>query len=121
MKQLMMIALMMCFTSLSFGQNSEWIPNDSDPVRRSDINEINLKLDKLEKFGKQHRTGNHLILAGTLFNVFGVVVMNSKLGESGEVGQKLSGFNPNFVPIIIGSLLTTTGLVINLDSFRHLR
>jgi hypothetical protein len=53
--------------------------------------------------------------------VLGVVVMNSQLGESGEVGQKLSGFNPNFVPIIIGSLLTTTGLVFNLDSFRHLR
>ena len=121
MKQLMMITLMIFFTSLSFGQNSEWIPNDSDPVRRSDINEINLKLDKLEKFGKQHRTGNHLILAGTLFNVFGVVVMNSQLGESGEVGQKSSSFNPNFVPIIIGSLLTTTGLVFNLDSFRHLR
>ena len=51
----------------------------------------------------------------------GSLTMNSKLGESGEVGQKLSGFNPNFVPIIIGSLLTTTGLVINLDSFRHLR
>ena len=124
MKQLMMIALMMCFTSLSFGQNSEWIPNDSDPVRRSDINEINLKLDKIEKFGKQHRTGNHLILAGTLFNVFGLVIMNSQLysytlvtGDgSGQSNQKLANG-----ALVVGSLLTTTGLVINLDSFRHLR
>jgi len=61
MKQLMMITLMIFFTSLSFGQTK----NESD--LKSDINKINLKLDK---FGTQHRTGNHLIIAGTLFNYF---------------------------------------------------
>lgn len=41
------------------------------PVTRADVNEINLRLDGLEKFGKQHRTGNHLMIAGTILSGLG--------------------------------------------------
>jgi hypothetical protein len=108
MKKLMMMALMMCFTSLSFGQTK----NDSD--LRSDINKINLKLDK---FGTQHRTGNHLIIAGTLFNLFGVLVMNHNITGQSNQNNQILGNNI----LVVGSLITTTGLVFNIDSFRHLR
>ena len=108
MKQLMMMALMMCFTSLSFGQTK----NDSD--LRSDINKINLKLDK---FGTQHRTGNHLMIAGTILNGFGLLVMNRNITGQSNQNNQILGNNI----LVVGSLLTTTGLVFNIDSFRHLR
>lgn len=95
-----------------------FITNAQDTLKVPTNNEINLRLNGLEKFGIQHRTGNRLIITGIVLNGFGLVFMNttnnnpySKLNDT-KIGTGL---------IIAGSALTTTGLVINLDSFKHLR
>lgn len=90
------------------------------PVTRADVNEINLRLDGLEKFGKQHRTGNHMIIAGTLLNGFGLLFMNSNTAPANP-NSKLTDNKLATGTLLIGSLLTTTGLIINIDSYRHLR
>jgi len=82
--------------------------------------EINLRLDGLEKFGKQHRTGNHMIIAGTLLNGFGLLFMNSNTAPANP-NSKLTDNKLATGTLLIGSLLTTTGLIINIDSFRHLK
>lgn len=90
------------------------------PVTRADINEINLRLDGVERFGHQHRTGNHMIIAGTLLNGFGLLFMNSTTAPANP-GSKLTDNRLAAGTLIIGSLLTTTGLIINIDSYRHLK
>jgi hypothetical protein len=82
--------------------------------------QINLRLDGLEKFGKQHRTGNHLIIAGTLLNGFGLLFMNNTTAPANP-GSKLTDDKLATGTLLIGSLLTTTGLIINIDSYRHLK
>ncbi len=82
--------------------------------------EINLRFDGLEKFGKQHRTGNHIIIAGALLNGFGLLFMNSNTAPVNP-NSKLTDNKLATGTLLIGSLLTTTGLIINIDSYRHLR
>ena len=103
------------------------------PVTRADVNEINLRLDGLEKFGRQHRTGNHMIITGTLFTGLGILMLNTTTAPSnpntsegyigGDGSVKVEPKKDNFAigTLLVGSLLTTTGVIINIDSFRHLR
>ena len=111
MKQLMMMALMMCST-LAYSQESEWVPGKS--------NDIDLKLENIYKFGKQHRTGNHLIIIGGLLTGIGSITLYNSLSNKELYGKQ---DNPNIYKTIVGlgSVLSVTGFIINIDSFKHLR
>jgi hypothetical protein len=107
--------LLTFITFLTLNGISQNIP----PVTNAEINEINLKLDGLEKFGKQHRKGNHLLIAGTILNGFGLLFMSSTTTTNPNAtfkGDKLA-----IGTLAVGTILSTTGLIINLDSYRHLR
>jgi len=90
-------------------------------IRNFSDTEINLRFKNIDKFGKQHRTGNHLIIAGTLLNGLGLLFISNSFSTTNQNYSKLNDSNLGTGFMIAGSLLTTTGLVINLDSFRHLR
>ena len=100
------------------------------PVTRADVNEINLRLDGLEKFGRQHRTGNHLMIAGTLLSGIGSWILATNSPSKHQYGYNSAKvaydmYKKNnrvgFTVLGIGSGLASTGLIINIDSFRHLR
>jgi hypothetical protein len=104
------------------------------PVTRAEVNEINLRLDNLDRFGRQHRTGNHLMIAGTLLSGIGSWILATN-SPSKYNNQYTYGNNSakaayqmykrtnriGFTVLGIGSGLATTGLIVNIDSFRHLR
>jgi hypothetical protein len=96
------------------------ISQNMTPVTRAEINDINLRLDNVEKFGQQHRTGNHLIIAGTLLNGFGLLFLNSNTAPANP-NSKLTDNKLAVGTLAVGTILSTTGLIINIDSFRHLR
>jgi hypothetical protein len=79
--------------------------------------EINLAI---HKFGKQHRTGNHLIIIGGLLTGIGSITLYNSLSNKELYGKQ---DNPNIYKTIIGlgSGLLVTGFIINIDSFRHLK
>lgn len=85
------------------------------PVTRADVNEINLRLDGLEKFGKQHRTGNRLMIAGVIAAGLGTYAyINSTTSPTNQ-------YKTGTGLMIVGSALSTAGLIVNINSFRHLR
>lgn len=94
---------------------------NTQPVTRADINQINLYLNDIDRFGRQHRTGNHLIIAGTLIAGIGSAIVYNNLVTKYNGWTSNSSYNLGLTAIGIGSGLTATGLVINIDSFRHLR
>jgi hypothetical protein len=79
--------------------------------------EINLGI---HKFGKQHRTGNHLMIAGLITTTLGSVLLNTSYSNKDLYGKQ---DNPNVYKTIIGlgSGLLVAGFVVNIDSFRHLK
>jgi hypothetical protein len=72
------------------------------PVEESEIHRIDLKL---EKFRKQHQTGVLLSFIGA-----GIVLVPML-----ATGELIMG------TVIAGSLLSTAGLIISIDSYKHLR
>jgi hypothetical protein len=72
------------------------------PVEESEIHRIDLKL---EKFRKQHQTGVLLSFIGA-----GIVVV--PMLATGEL---------NMGTVIAGSIFSTAGLIISIDSYKHLR
>ena len=101
---------------------------NTQPVTRADINQINLRLDGVERFGQQHRTGNHLMIAGTILSGIGsLIIYNNTLSKykgytPKEAYKMYKQQNRIGLSIIgVGSGLATVGLVMNIDSFRHLR
>jgi hypothetical protein len=81
------------------------------PITREEINNINLRLNGVNNFGKQHRTGNHFLIAGFLTTAIGTG-MFLQPNTIPEVGTGL---------LILGGILSTSGIIINIDSFKHLR
>ena len=104
-------------------------PSDMTPVTRADVNEINLRLEGLEKFGKKHRTGNHLIIGGTsLLGIGSLLLATNTIKPSNKGGlvqkAKKDYYRRNNIGMAfigIGSVLSSVGVVINIDSFRHLK
>lgn len=100
------------------------------PVTRADVNEINLRLDRLDRFGRQHRTGNHLMIAGTLLSGIGSWILATNSPSKHQYGYNSAKvaydmYKKNnrvgFTVLGIGSGLAATGIIVNIDSFRHLR
>jgi hypothetical protein len=72
--------------------------------------EINLGI---HKFKKQHIIGNNLIIAGLITTTIGsLIMMDQGISSKG---------NPGIFITSIGSGLTTSGFIVNIDSFRHLK
>ncbi len=88
------------------------------PVTRAEVNEINLRLEGLDKFGKQHRLGNQLILAGAIISAVGSLnyIINNLNTKSSDLSTNIS-----YGMMIGGGAISTSGLIVNLDSFRHLK
>ena len=76
--------------------------------------EINLGL---HKFGKQHRTGNHLIITGIISTVIGSLIMMEDLSD----GPIKDTYPAGVVLTVVGGGLTTAGFIVNIDSFRHIK
>jgi len=111
---------------LSFNLSAQWKPSVSHDYHKSsqsvpfkDIpqSEINLGI---HKFGNQHRTGNHLIIIGGLLTGIGSITLYNSLSNKELYGKQ---DNPNIYKTIVGlgSVLSVTGFIINIDSFRHLK
>ena len=113
-----------------FNVSAQWKPsvsgdypnyNESVPFKDIPQSEINLGL---HKFGKQHRTGNHLIITGIVATTLGSILMVSSTKSSqGVYGNSSSGdsYPAGVFFTAIGGGLTTAGFIINIDSFRHLK
>jgi hypothetical protein len=80
--------------------------------------EVDLRLNGLNKFGKQHRMGNHLVITGMIINTFGLLFLN---GTQNTIQQTKPGPSVPGVLLGVGSVVAFTGAIINIDSFRHLR
>jgi hypothetical protein len=67
-----------------------------------------------EDLKKQHRTGNHLMIAGIASSFIGSLLMIDSLyaGDTYPVGIAFTA---------LGGGLTTAGFIVNIDSFRHLK
>ena len=76
--------------------------------------EINLGI---HKFGKQHKTGNHLMIAGLISTVIGSLIMIEDISD----GPILDTYPAGVVLTAVGGGLTTAGFIVNIDSFRHLK
>ena len=76
--------------------------------------EINLGL---HKFGKQHRTGNHLIITGIISTVIGSLIMMEDVSD----GPIKDTYPAGVVLTVVGGGLTTAGFIVNIDSFRHIK
>jgi len=102
------------------------------PVTRADVNEINLKLEKVEKFGKQQRLGNKVAVIGLLTTATGVGLIYNECGirnyiSNGNGGYyggygvtKLANINRGEKIMLVGLGLTTVGVTIKLNSYKHL-
>jgi hypothetical protein len=113
------------FLLLCFNLSAQWKPsvshdyksNESVPFKDMPQAEINLGI---HKFGKQHRTGNHLMIAGLITTTLGSVLLNTSYSNKDLYGKQ---DNPNVYKTIIGlgSGLLVAGFIVNIDSFRHLK
>jgi hypothetical protein len=94
--------------------------------------EINLRLNKIEKFGNLHRTGNHLMISGTLLSGISSLILSrnsiEKYGNNYYYADYNSAYKKykrterlGFTILGIGSALATAGIIVNLDSFRQFR
>ena len=79
----------------------------NEPVlfKNTSRSEINLE---------QHKTGNHLLMAGLVITMLGGALMYYSY-------PNLYSRPPGIFFTAVGGGLTTTGLIINLNSFRYLR
>jgi hypothetical protein len=85
-------------------------------ILKSEINQVNLQLDKVFLFGKQHRLGNHLLIGGLIGTGIGSIIMlRDKPGNS--IDELKLGRNIT----IAGSLASSVGWVITLNSFKHFK
>jgi hypothetical protein len=78
-----------------------------------EIQDINLRLDK---FSRQNHVGNGLLFYGVITTVIGTATM---LGNKDDVYS--SGFRAGVVFGVAGGMLTTSGLVVNLNSHNRLK
>jgi len=90
--------------------------NVKQPIVLKDIpqSEINLGL---HKFGKQHRTGNHLIIVGIISTVIGNLIMMEDISD----GPIKDTYPAGVVLTVVGGGLTAAGFIVNIDSFRHIK
>jgi hypothetical protein len=129
MKKLLLSIAIMASTILS-AQNMT-------PVTRAEVNEINLKLEKVEKFGRQQSLGNKVVLAGLLTSVTGALLIQRDMGFSdyistktnknflnywtGPGSTKLSAASSRGQFIMLSGLgITTIGITIKMNSYKHL-
>jgi hypothetical protein len=123
MKKLLLSIAIMASTILS-AQNMT-------PVTRAEFNEINLKLEKVDRFGRQHRLGNKVALLGVLTTVSGVVVLQNDYTIKNRIRNWISTYytsisNPKTNRLgrnitLVGLGITTVGLTINISSYKHLK
>jgi len=92
--------------------------NVEQPILLKDIpqSEINLGL---HKFGEQHKTGNHLLIAGIVVTALGSSLMyyayKTYPNQTGNTKP------PGIFFTSVGVGLTTAGFIVNIDSFRHIK
>jgi hypothetical protein len=115
MKTVIAIALMMCFSTYSSAQTAPEI----DP-------KINLRLENLEKFGNQHRVGNGILLAGVGIVGISTIVNNQNRDNlsstnSLKVKEAEKNIKTANTLMLVGSIISGVGVVINMNSFKHLR
>jgi hypothetical protein len=79
--------------------------------------EINLGI---HNFAKQHRTGNHLMIAGLISTTLGSLLMFTS-NKSTTSSSTPFEYPIGVVFTAIGGGLTTAGFIVNIDSFRHLK
>lgn len=97
------------------------------PVTRADVNEINLKLEKVEKFGKQQRFGNKVTTLGLLTTAAGIGMIYNESGIRNYIcgyngmGYSISKESRGEKVMLVGLGLTTVGLTIKLNSYKHLK
>jgi hypothetical protein len=95
------------------GENykNHYMSNEPVLFKNTSQSEINLGL---HKFAEQHKTGNHLLMAGLVITMLGGALMYYSY-------PNLYSRPPGIFFTAVGGGLTTTGLIINLNSFRYLR
>jgi hypothetical protein len=107
------------------------------PVTRADVNEINLRLDNIERFGRQQRFGNKVVLVGVLTSITGALIIQKDMGFSDYINTKTNSDFLNYwngpgstklstvssrgqVIMLSGLGITTIGITIKMNSYRHL-
>ena len=83
-----------------------------------EIDEINLRLEMVEKFGTQHRAGNTLTIIGGCLSLIGSQVYISNILENNNSGAL---FTEGMGAVLLGTITMGTGVIINIDSYRHLK
>ena len=118
------------FLLLCFNLSAQWKPsvshdyksNESVPFKDIPQAEINLGI---HKFGKQHRTGNHLIIAGIASSIIGSLLIVSSTKPSTVIStsssETITTYPSGVFFTAVGGALLTTGFIVNIDSFRHLK
>jgi hypothetical protein len=86
-----------------------------------EIAQVNLRLKNVDKFGKQHRVGNHLMLSGIILNSIGLGITAHNLAYGSNKNNNINELKLGRGIIVLGSGLTTAGWIINIDSFKHLK
>jgi hypothetical protein len=82
------------------------------------IQDINLRLDK---YSHQNHVGNGLIFWGVVTSVIGVAIISNENLSISSTSPFIAAPNLGAGIIIAGSALTTSGLIVNLNSHRKLR
>ena len=115
---------------ICFNLSAQWKPsvshdypksNKSIPFKDIPQDEINLGI---HKFGKQHRNGNHLIIAGIVSSTLGGLFISKYYRNSPTESIWTQGYGTAASGIFfttLGAGLTTAGFIVNIDSFRHLK
>ena len=117
------------FLLLCFNLSAQWKPsvshdyksNESVPFKDIPQSEINLGI---HKFGKQHRNGNHLIIAGIVSSALGGLFISKYYRNSPTESIWTQGYGTAASGIFfttLGAGLTTAGFIVNIDSFKHLK
>ena len=122
MKQLM-IALALCISTTSFGQfvkREPLLPISVDSLDYDEfkiLNEPTFNINGMDRFLKQHRTGNHIMIVGAIVSTVGCLF----IGSTYHKDFTDNNFVPGMIMTTVGSGILATGWVVNIDSFKHLR
>ena len=118
-----MIALTLCISTASFGQfvkREPLLPISVDSLEYDEfktLNEPTFNLNGMDRFLKQHRTGNHIMIVGAIVSTVGCLFIGSTYHKDFTVNN----FVPGMIMTSVGGGILSTGWIINIDSFKHLR
>jgi len=108
-----LIAILTLTVALLFIGN---IQAQSSQIR--DIEDINLRMNA---YSKQNSIGNGFIISGFLTSVLGGGIIFSEYNNSPSLKPSKQTLNFGSGVLIVGTILTSTGVIINLNSHNRLK